>query len=77
MGLPVLCVATAIFALFWGMQNFSHNPVPSICIMLGTVGLSYYLLVSAHYHKNSNERLFVGALYFYFCGRAVQKGLFS
>ena len=41
MGLPVLCVATAIFALFWGMQNFSHNPVPSICIMLGTVGLSY------------------------------------
>ena len=74
MGLPVLCVATAIFALFWGMQNFSHNPVPSICIMLGTVGLSYYLLVSAHYHKTATS-VVVGALIL-FCGRAVQKGLF-
>ena len=74
MGLPVLCVATAIFALFWGMQNFSHNPVPSIYIMLGTVGLSYYLLVSAHYHKTATS-VVVGALIL-FCGRAVQKGLF-
>ena len=71
MGLPVLCVATAIFALFWGMQNFSRNPVPSICIMLGTVGLSYYLLVSAHYHKTATS-VVVGALIL-FCGRAVQK----
>ena len=70
MGLPVLCVATAIFALFWGMQNFSRNPVPSIC-MLGTVGLSYYLLVSAHYHKTATS-VVVGALIL-FCGRAVQK----
>ena len=74
MGLPVLCVATAIFALFWGMQNFSHNPVPSICIMLGTVGLSYYLLVSAHYHKTATS-VVVGALIL-FCGRAVQRGYF-
>ena len=74
MGLLVLCVATAIFALFWGMQNFSHNPVPSICIMLGTVGLSYYLLVSAHYHKTATS-VVVGALIL-FCGRAVQKGYF-
>ena len=61
------------FALFWGMQNFSRNPVPSICIMIGTVGLSYYLLLSAHYHKNSN--VVVGALIL-FCGRAVQRGYF-
>lgn len=74
MGLPVLCVATAIFALFWGMQNFSRNPVPSICIMLGTVGLSYYLLVSAHYHKTATS-VVVGALIL-FCGRAVQKDYF-
>ncbi|MGX5527441.1 hypothetical protein ACWKTY_12645 [Bacillus toyonensis] len=73
MGLPVLCVATAIFALLWGMQNFSRNPVPSICIMIGTVGLSYYLLVSTHYHKTATS--VVGALIL-FCGRAVQKGLF-
>ncbi|OAK23405.1 hypothetical protein [Bacillus wiedmannii] len=78
MGLPVLCVATAIFALFWGMQNFSRYPVPSICIMLGTVGLSYYLLVSAHYHKTATSVVVVvvvGALIL-FCGRAIQKGLF-
>lgn len=74
MGLPVLCVATAIFALLWGMQNFSRNPVPSICIMIGTVGLSYYLLLSAHYHKTATS-VVVGALIL-FCGRAVQKGLF-
>ena len=73
MGLPVLCVATAIF-LLWGMQNFSRNPVPSICIMLGTVGLSYYLLVSAHYHKTATS-VVVGALIL-FCGRAVQKDYF-
>ncbi|OFD71219.1 MULTISPECIES: hypothetical protein [Bacillus cereus group] len=72
MGLPVLCVATAIFALLWGMQNFSRNPVPSICIMIGTVGLSYYLLLSAHYHKTAKS--IVGALIL-FCGRAIQKGL--
>ena len=71
MGLPVLCVATAIFALFWGMQNFSRNPVPSICIMIGTVGLSYYLLLSAHYHKTATS-VVVGALIL-FCGRAVQR----
>ncbi|HDR7444993.1 MULTISPECIES: hypothetical protein [Bacillus] len=75
MGLPVLCVATAIFALLWGMQNFSRNPVPSICIMIGTVGLSYYLLVSTHYHKTATSVVVVGALIL-FCGRAVQKGLF-
>ncbi len=38
MGLPILCVATAIFALFWGIQNYSRNPVPSVCIIFGTVG---------------------------------------
>ncbi|MGE7882813.1 hypothetical protein [Bacillus sp. NPDC094077] len=75
MGLPVLCVATAIFALLWGMQNFSFNPVPSICIVIGTVGLSYYLLLSAHYHKTATG-VVVGALIL-FCGRAIQKGLFS
>ncbi|AHA08351.1 membrane protein [Bacillus toyonensis] len=79
MWLPVLCVATAIFALLWGMQNFSRNPVPSICIMIGTVGLSYYLLVSTHYHKTATSVVVVvvvvGALIL-FCGRAVQKGLF-
>lgn len=73
MGLPVLCVATAIFALLWGIQNFSRNPVPSICIMIGTVGLSYYLLLSAHYHKTAMS--VVGALILC-CGRAIQKGLF-
>lgn len=80
MGLPVLCVATAIFALLWGMQNFSRNPVPSICIMIGTVGLSYYLLVSTHYHKTATSVVVVvvvvvGALIL-FCGRAVQKDYF-
>lgn len=74
MGLPVLCVATVIFALLWGMQNFSRNPVPSICIMIGTVGLSYYLLLLAHYHKTATS-VVVGA-FILFCGRAVQKGLF-
>lgn len=74
MGLPVLCVATVIFALLWGMQNFSRNPVPSICIMVGTVGLTYYLLLLAHYHKTATS-VVVGALIL-FCGRAVQKGLF-
>ena len=68
MGLPVLCVATAIFSLLWGMQNFSRNPVPSICIMIGTVGLSYYLLLLAHYHKTATS-VVVGALIL-FCGRA-------
>ena len=62
------------FALFWGMQNFSRNPVPSICIMIGTVGLSYYLLLSAHYHKTATS-VVVGALIL-FCGRAIQKGYF-
>ncbi|EMY5506554.1 MULTISPECIES: hypothetical protein [Bacillus] len=76
MGLPVLCVATAIFALFWGMQNFSRYPVPSICIMLGTVGLSYYLLVSAHYHKTATSVVVVVGALILFCGRAIQKGLF-
>ncbi len=75
MGLPVLCVATAIFALFWGMQNFSHNPVPSICIMLGTVGLSYYLLVSAHYRKNSNERC-CRSTYFILWSCCAKRGYF-
>ena len=74
MGLPVLCVATAIFSLLWGMQNFSRNPVPSICIMIGTVGLSYYLLLLAHYHKTATS-VVVGALIL-FCGRAIQKGYF-
>ncbi|EOP48248.1 hypothetical protein CN445_12695 [Bacillus cereus] len=74
MGLAVLCVATAIFALLWGMQNFSRNPVPSVCIMIGAVGLSYYLLVLAHYHKTATS-VVVGALIL-FCGRAIQKGLF-
>ena len=74
MGLPVLCVATVIFALLWGMQNFSRNPVPSVCIMIGTVGLSYYLLLLAHYHKTATS-VVVGALIL-FCGRAVHKGYF-
>ncbi|MEK0223654.1 hypothetical protein [Bacillus proteolyticus] len=74
MGLAVLCIATAIFALLWGMQNFSRNPVPSVCIMIGAVGLSYYLLVLAHYHKTATG-VVVGAIIL-FCGRAVQKGLF-
>ena len=42
--------------------------------MLGTVGLSYYLLVSAHYHKTATS-VVVGALIL-FCGRAVQKDYF-
>ena len=71
MGLPVLCVATAIFSLLWGMQNFSRNPVPSICIMIGTVGLSYYLLLLAHYHKTATS-VVVGVLIL-FCGRAIQR----
>ncbi|MFK4314639.1 MULTISPECIES: hypothetical protein [unclassified Bacillus (in: firmicutes)] len=75
MGLPVLCVATAIFALFWGIQNFSRNPVPSVCIMIGAVGLSYYLLILAHYHKTATSVVVVGAIIL-FCGRAIQKGLF-
>ena len=74
MGLPVLCVATVIFALLWGMQNFSRNPVPSICIVIGTVGLSYYLLLLAHYHKTATS-VVVGALIL-FCGRAVHRGYF-
>ncbi|MBJ7995106.1 hypothetical protein [Bacillus mycoides] len=74
MGLPILCVATAIFACFWGMQNFSRNPVPSVCIMIGTVGLSYYLLISAHYHKTAMS-VIVGVIILS-CGRAIQKVLF-
>ena len=74
MGLPVLCVLLRLFCFVLGMQNFSRNPVPSICIMIGTVGLSYYLLLSAHYHKTATS-VVVGALIL-FCGRAVQKGYF-
>ena len=74
MGLPVLCVATAIFALFWGIQNFSRNPVPSVCIMLGAVGLSYYLLISAHYHKTATS-VVVGAIIL-FCGRLYKRDYF-
>ncbi|CAM3954158.1 MULTISPECIES: hypothetical protein [Bacillus] len=74
MGLPILCVATAIFALFWGMQNFSRNPVPSVCIMIGTVGLSYYLLNSAHYHKTATS-VVIGVIILS-CGCAIQKVLF-
>ncbi|PEA19208.1 hypothetical protein CN941_07355 [Bacillus cereus] len=77
MGLAVLCVATAIFALLWGMQNFSRNPVPSVCIMIGAVGLSYYLLVLAHYHKTATSVVVVVVVAIILsCGRAVQKGLF-
>ncbi|PET95342.1 hypothetical protein CN527_25285 [Bacillus cereus] len=78
MGLAVLCVATAIFALLWGMQNFSRNPVPSVCIMIGAVGLSYYLLVLAHYHKTATSVVVVVVVVAIIlsCGRAVQKGLF-
>ncbi|MEK4581075.1 MULTISPECIES: hypothetical protein [Bacillus] len=74
MGLPVLGVATAIFALFLGIQNFSRNPVPSVCIIIGAAGLSYYLLILAHYHKTATS-VVVGAIIL-FCGRAIQKGLF-
>ena len=73
MELPVLCVATAIFALLWGMQNFSRNPVPSICIMIGTVGLTYYLLVLAHYHKT--QRVLLLSTYFILWARHT-KGYF-
>ena len=71
MELPVLCVATAIFALLWGMQNFSRNPVPSICIMIGTVGLTYYLLVLAHYHKT--QRVLLLEHLFYFVGAPYKR----
>lgn len=74
MELPVLCVATAIFALLWGMQNFSRNPVPSICIMIGTVGLTYYLLVLAHYHKT--QRVLLLEHLFYFVGAPYKRGYF-
>ena len=74
MGLPVLCVATAIFSLLWGMQNFSRNPVPSICIMIGTVGLSYYLLLLAHYHKTATS--VVVEHLFYFVGAPYKRGYF-
>ncbi|PQZ56733.1 hypothetical protein CQZ94_12350 [Bacillus sp. MYb209] len=80
MGLPILCVATAIFALFWGIQNYSRNPVPSVCIIFDTVGLSYYLLISAYYHKTAVGVVVVvvvvvGAIILS-CGRAIQKVLF-
>ncbi|KFN01317.1 hypothetical protein D0U04_10875 [Bacillus clarus] len=74
MGLPILCVATVIFAFVWGMQNFSHNPVPSVCIIVGAVGLSYYLLISAHYHKTATS-VVVGVIVLS-CGRMIQKVLF-
>ncbi|EJS78595.1 hypothetical protein [Bacillus cereus] len=74
MGLPILCVATVIFALFWGIQNFSRNPVPSVCIIIGTVGLSYYLLISAYYHKTATG--VVAGVIVLSCGRAIQKVLF-
>ena len=73
MELPVLCVATAIFALLWGMQNFSRNPVPSICIMIGTVG-SYYLFISISPSSKRNE-VVVWSLPYFLWARHT-KGLF-
>ncbi|MBE7119571.1 hypothetical protein [Bacillus cereus] len=72
MGLPILCVATVIFALFWEIQNYPHNPVPSVFVIIGVVGLSYYLLISAHYHKTATG-VVVGAIILS-CGRTIQKG---
>ncbi|MEN1936892.1 hypothetical protein AAIE21_15145 [Paenibacillus sp. 102] len=74
MGLALLCVVAALFAFIWGMQNFVHNPVPSTLVVIGVVGLSYYLLVSAHYHKTATSVL-VGAIVLT-CGRTIQKILF-
>ncbi|MFJ8530536.1 hypothetical protein [Bacillus sp. NPDC094106] len=74
MGLPILCVVAAAFAFIWGIQNFSHSPVPSACIVIGVIGLSYYLLISAHYYKTAISFL-VGVLVL-ICGRVIQKRLF-
>ncbi|MBE7104208.1 hypothetical protein FT637_14470 [Bacillus cereus] len=74
MGLPILCVATVIFALFWGIQNYPHNPVPSVFVIIGVVGISYYLLISAHYHKTATG--VVAGVIFLSCGRIIHKILF-
>ncbi|KEK25368.1 hypothetical protein [Bacillus gaemokensis] len=71
MGLAVLCVIAALFAYIWGMQNFIQSPVPSVLVVIGVVGLSYSLLLSAHYYKTATSVL-VGFV-FLTCGCTIQK----
>ncbi|MDM5190742.1 hypothetical protein QUF99_26450 [Bacillus sp. DX4.1] len=74
MGLPILCIVAALFAFIWGSQNIVRNPVPSAVIVIGVVGLSYYLLDLAHYHKLATSILVgIAALS---CGRVIRKMLF-